>query len=219
MMTLLRRYFKPAALAGAAAILAAGCTHITYKLPDEFLSDGDLLMASMKDAALKAAANPALAAENGPFQLTSLATEEETENLLYSSFEDALVGALGAKVVEVVAAADKDEGVGAVKYRLIECRIVNAQADGGRVKRIGRTVAHIRIYGAAKGGLLWAGEYVGEAENVVPASAVAKLADDRIIPIGPQQPEAGQNPFVEPLLVTGITGALIYLFAISASAD
>jgi hypothetical protein len=87
-MILLRRYFKPAALAGAAALLAAGCTHITYKLPDEFLSDGDLLMASMKDAALKAAANPALAAENGPFQLTSLATEEEAENLLYSSFED-----------------------------------------------------------------------------------------------------------------------------------
>jgi len=118
--------------------------------------------------------------------------------------------------VEVIPEPTGEETV--IKYRLIESRIVNAKADGGRVKRVGRTIAHVRIYGI-DGELFWAGEYEGAFENVVPKKVVSKLKDERIEQIGPQRPEGGQNPFVEPLLVTGITGALIYLFALSASAE
>jgi hypothetical protein len=203
------------ALAGSALLLAA-CGNVAYKLPDEFLSDGDLLAASMAEVAANLGENRLLEAENGPFALENLAAEDEEHEWLYSRFEDAVAAELSTLGVEVVPEATGEET--AIKYRLIESRIVNAKADGGRVKRIGRTIAHVRIYGGA-GELFWAGEYEGAFENVVPKKVVTKLEDVRIELIWPLRREGGQNPFVEPLLVTGITGALIYLFALSASAE
>lgn len=215
-MERLRRYLgSVSAVAGAALVLAA-CGNVNYKLPDEFLSDGDLLAASMAEVAANLGENRLLDAENGPFVLENLAGEDDEYTWLYDRFEDAAAAELSSLGLEVVPEATGEETV--IKYRLIESRIVNAKADGGRVKRIGRTIAHVRIYGVG-GELFWAGEYEGSFENVVPKKVVSKLKDERIEQIGPQRPEAGQNPFVEPLLVTGITGALIYLFALSASAD
>jgi hypothetical protein len=202
-------------LAGSALLLAA-CGNVAYKLPDEFLSDGDLLAASMAEVAADLGGNRLLEAENGPFALENLAGEDDEYVWLYDRFEDAVAAELSSLGVEVVPEPTGEETV--IKYRLIESRIVNAKADGGRVKRIGRTIAHVRIYGGG-GELFWAGEYEGVFENVVPKKVVGKLKDERIEQIGPQRPEGGQNPFVEPLLVTGITGALIYLFALSASAE
>jgi len=215
-----RPYLKSVAAGAAAAVVLLGCAQVTYKLPDEYLNDGDLLTASIKAAVTKACDNPFVKADNGPFALVSLGTEDENKNLLYSRFEDALTAELSARGVGISpAGGESEEGGAAIKYRLVECRVLNAKADGGRVKRIGRTVAHIRIYTGGDEKLFWAGEYEGEFENVVPAKVVSKLVDERIEEIGPERPVAGQNPFVEPLLVTGITGALIYLFAISASAQ
>jgi hypothetical protein len=212
----LRRYLSPISALVGAAFLAAACGTVTYKLPDEFLSDGDLLGASMKEAATAMGENRLLAPENGPFALENLAAEDEEHGWLYDRFEDAVAAELAALGLEVVPEATGEESV--IKYRLIESRIVNAKADGGRVKRIGRTIAHVRLYGL-DGELFWAGEYEGVFENNVPRNVLSKLKDERIDQIGPQRPEGGQNPFVEPLLVTGITGALIYLFALSASAE
>jgi hypothetical protein len=202
------------ALAGSAFVLAA-CGNVAYKLPDEFLSDGELLAASMKETAAAIGENRLLEPENGPFALESLAGEEGDYGWLYSRFEDVLSAELATRGLEVTPEPEGGETV--IKYRLIESRIVNVKAAGGRVKRVGRTIAHIRIYGGG-GELFWAGEYEGTFENAVPKNVVSKLKDERIEQLGPQRPEAGQNPFVEPLLVTGITGALIYLFALSASA-
>lgn len=214
-----RPYVKSIAVAAAVAIMAVGCARVTYKLPDEFLNDGDLLTASIKAAVGKVCDNPYVKAENGPFALVCLDTEN-SGNLLYSRFDDALTAELSARGITVAAEGGEAESSGAaIKYRLVECRILNAKADGGRVKRIGRTVAHVRVYAGGEEALFWAGEYEGEFENVVPSKIVSKLVDERIEEIGPEKPVAGQNPFVEPLLVTGITGALIYLFAISASAQ
>jgi hypothetical protein len=214
-MDMLRRNLAPISAVAGLAFLAAACGKVTYKVPDEYLSDGELLAASMAAAASQLGENPMLEPENGPFVLENLAEEGEYD-WLNSRFQDEVAQELSNRGLDLLPEATGDEAV--IKYRLIESRIVNAKAERGNVKRIGRTIAHIRIYGAG-GELFWAGEYEGKFENVVPKGVVSKLADERIEQIGPQRPEAGQNPFVEPLLVTGITGALIYLFAISASAD
>lgn len=214
-MEILRRNLATISTLVALAFLAAACGKVAYKIPDEFLSDGELLAASMAAAATRLGENRTLAPENGPFVLESLGGEDEY-GWLYSRFEDVVAEELSSRGLEVLPEGTGEETV--LKYRLIESRIVNAKAEGGRVKRIARTIAHVRIYGAG-GELFWAGEYEGEFDNVVPKNVVSKLKDERVEQIGPQRPEAGQNPFVEPLLVTGITGALIYLFAISASAE
>jgi len=200
---------------GALAATLAACGGVTYELPAEYLRDGDLLAAAMNEAAAKFAANPKLTAEDGPYILASLAAEDDKSKILYDRLGDLLAAALADRGF-AVAPADAEDAA-KIEYRLVECRIVNAKADGGRVKRIGRTIVHARIYGRDAGELFWAGEYEGEAENVVPKNVVSKLTDERIVQVGPQRPEAGKNPFIEPLLVTGITGALIYLFAVSAS--
>jgi hypothetical protein len=214
-MGMLRRNLAPISTLAALAFLAAACGKVTYKIPDEFLSDGELLAASMAAAAAQLGENRVLEPENGPFVLESLGGEDEYV-WLYSRFEDVVAEELSSRGLEVLPEASGEETV--IKYRLIESRVVNAKTEGGRVKRVGRTIAHVRIYGAG-GELFWAGEYEGKFDNVVPKNVISKLKDERIEQIGPQRPEAGQNPFVEPLLVTGITGALIYLFAISASAE
>lgn len=211
-----RRYLGSISAMAVSALLVAGCGNVAYKLPDEFLSDGDLLAASMAEVAANLGENRLLEPENGPFALENLAGEDDEYQWLYDRFEDAVAAELSSLGVEVVPEPTGEETV--IKYRLIESRIVNVKAEGGRVKRIGRTIAHVRIYGG-EGELFWAGEYEGAFENAVPKKVVSKLKDERIEQIGPQRPEGGQNPFVEPLLVTGITGALIYLFALSASAE
>jgi hypothetical protein len=202
------------ALAGL-AFLAAACGKVTYAVPDEYMGDGELLAASMEVAASQLGENRVLQPENGPFALESLGEEGEYD-WLYSRFQDVLAQELSGRGLEVLPEASGEETV--VKYRLIECRVVNAKAERGHVRRVGHTVVHMRIYGVGEE-LFWAGEYEGDFENVVPKGVISKLEDERIEQIGPQRPEAGQNPFVEPLLVTGITGALIYLFAVSASAE
>ncbi len=211
------RKWKWAAALATAVTLCASCARVNYKLPDEYLSDGDLLTAALKAAVAKFGENGRLTAENGPFVLKSLAAEDDPSEVLYQRLEDILAAEIGTRGVDVVPA--DTENAAAIEYRIIECRIVNAKADGGRVKRTGRAVVHVRIYGHEGAELFWAGEYEGEFENVVPKNVVRKLADERIVQVGPEMPEAGQNPFLEPLLVTGITGALIYLFAVSASSQ
>jgi hypothetical protein len=215
-MQKIRRDLAPISTLVGLAFLAAACGEVAYKVPDEYLGDGELLAASMKAAAALLGENRMLLAENGPFVLERLDEEGGEYDWLYNRFEDEIAQELSSRGLDVLPEAGGEETV--IKYRLIESRVVNAKAGRGNVKRIGRTVAHIRIYGV-DGELFWAGEYEGEFENVVPKKVISKLADERIEQIGPQRPEAGQNPFVEPLLVTGITGALIYLFAISASAE
>jgi len=216
-MSAILKQGKLAAAVAAAAMVVASCGGVTYKLPDEYLGDGDLLAAAMKEAAAKFGANPQLQPDNGPYILKSLAAEDDPSVMLYQRFEDVLAAELAGRSLEVVPA--ETEGAAVVEYRFVECRIVNAKAEGGWVKRVGRAIVHLRIYGKEGGEMFWAGECQGEFENVVPKNVVRKLTDERIVQIGPQQPAAGQNPFIEPLLVTGITGALIYLFAVSASSQ
>jgi len=214
-----RPWLRAAAVCAATALVAASCANVTYKLPDEYLSDGDLLAAAISAAAAKFAANPLVTTDAGPYVLETLASEDEAANMLYQRLEDAFFTAMSERGLQVRPEATEDTPATVIKYRFVECRIVNAKAGAGRVKRVGRAVVHVRIYGKEAGELFWAGEYTGQFENVVPSSAISKLTDTRVEQIGPEQAEAGQNPFIEPLLVTGITGALIYLFAISASAQ
>ena len=215
-MEIFRRNLVPMSALAGLAFLAVACGKVTYAVPDEYLGDGELLAASMEVAAAQLGENPILRPENGPFVVESLGEEEGEYDWLYSRFEDVVSQELSIRGLEVLPEATGEET--AVKYRLIESRVVNAKAEQGQVRRIGHTVAHIRIFGVDDE-LFWAGEYEGDFENVVPKGVISKLEDERIEQIGPQRPEAGQNPFVEPLLVTGITGALIYLFAVSASSE
>ncbi len=154
-MVVWRRKLRGAAALAAAALLLTSCGNIAYKLPDEYLSDGELLAASMKAAVAKFGENSELVPENGPFVLANLATDTEGYEVLFDSFEDALAAELAARGLDVVANAEDNEGATTIKYRLVECRILNTKVGGGRVKRVGRTIAHFRIYGG--GGLFWAG--------------------------------------------------------------
>jgi len=210
-MDKLRNKYIPLLSIVAVSIIVAGCG-VDYALPEEYLSDGELLSESMDDAASKLVGTPSLTM-GGPYALMNLDEADEEYSILYNRFEDALSDAMGEAEVGV-AVGDEEDGSDSVKYRLLECRVLNEKSSRGKVKRVGRTIAHIRIFHSDE--MVWAGEVVGTFENEVPKGVVSKLADERITQIGPQAPEKGKNPFIEPLLVTGITGALIYLFAVSA---
>jgi hypothetical protein len=210
-MDKLRNKYIPLLSIVAVSIIVAGCG-VDYALPEEYLSDGELLSESMDDAASKLVGTPSLTM-GGPYALMNLDEADEEYSILYNRFEDALSDAMGEAEVGI-AVGDEDDGSDSVKYRLLECRVLNEKSSRGKVKRVGRTIAHIRIFHGDE--MVWAGEVVGTFENEVPKGVVSKLADERISQIGPQAPEKGKNPFIEPLLVTGITGALIYLFAVSA---
>jgi hypothetical protein len=210
-MNKLRNKYIPLISIVAASVIVAGCG-VDYALPGEYLSDGELLSESMDDAASKLVGTPSLTM-GGPYVLMNLDEADEEYSILYNRFEDALSDALGAAEVSVTVGGE-DDGGDSVKYRLLECRVLNEKSSRGKVKRVGRTIAHVRIFHAEE--MVWAGEVAGTYENEVPKGVVSELADERITQIGPQAPEKGKNPFIEPLLVTGITGALIYLFAVSA---
>jgi hypothetical protein len=211
-MDKLRNKYVPLLSIVAVSVIVAGCG-VDYALPEEYLSDGELLSESMDDAASKIIGTPSLTM-GGPYALTNLDEADEEYSILYNRFEDALSNAMVEAEVGVAGGGDEDDGSDSVKYRLLECRVLNEKSSRGKVKRVGRTIAHIRIFHSDE--MVWAGEVVGTFENEVPKGVVSKLADERISQIGPQAPEKGKNPFIEPLLVTGITGALIYLFAVSA---
>jgi hypothetical protein len=208
-MSISKRKYIPVISVAVAAAFAAGCG-VNYALPEEYLSDGELLSMSMEDAASKLIGTPSLTM-GGPYAISNLDEGGEDYLLLYTRFEDALTAALGDADVTVTTDADATDSI---RYRLLECRVLNEKASRGKVKRVGRTVAHIRVFHDDE--MVWAGEISGSYENEVPKKVVSSLTDERITQIGPQAPEKGKNPFVEPLLVTGITGALIYLFAVSA---
>ncbi|UCE27751.1 MAG: hypothetical protein JSW52_03070 [Candidatus Coatesbacteria bacterium] len=210
-MSKLRNRYIPLISIVAATVIVAGCG-VDYALPAEYLSDGELLSESMDDAASKLVGTPSLTM-GGPYVLTNLDEIDEEYSILYNRFEDALADALGETEVGVVSGGE-DDGADSVKYRLLECRVLNEKSSRGKVKRVGHTIAHIRIFHGDE--MVWAGEIAGSYENEVPKGVISKLVDERITEIGPQAPEKGKNPFIEPLLVTGITGALIYLFAVSA---
>ena len=211
-MSKLRNKYIPLISIVAALVIVAGCG-VDYALPGEYLSDGELLSESMDDAASKLVGTPSLTM-GGPYVLTNLDEADEEYSILYNRFEDALADAMGEAKVSVATGDGEDDDGDSVKYRLLECRVLNEKSSRGKVKRVGRTIAHIRIFHVDE--MVWAGEVAGTYENEVPKGVVSKLADERITQIGPQAPEKGKNPFIEPLLVTGITGALIYLFAVSA---
>ncbi|MCP4230091.1 MAG: hypothetical protein GY771_08080 [bacterium] len=192
--------------------LIAGCGP-EYVLPDEYLTDGELLSKSMDEAALKTIELPFINKEDSPYGITNLdADEEEDYAYLFNRFEDVLTENLSTSGISTT---DTEESNYQIKYRLVESQIVNKKARRGRVTRVGRTVVHLRVYDSSSE-MVWAGEAWGEYENEVPTKLISKLRDERISQIKPQEIEKGENPFIEPILVTGITGALIYLFAISA---
>jgi hypothetical protein len=64
--------------------------------------------------------------------------------------------------------------------------------------------------------MVWAGDFEGKVEDQVPNGIAKKLVDTRYEQIGQTVAEESANPYIEPLLVVGITGALIYLFTATA---
>lgn len=192
--------------------ILSGCG-TDYMLPQEYLADGELLSKSMDAAAVKIIDLPFIDKESSPYSITNLDADETDYDYLFYRFEDVLNENLSTNGIST---DDSEDPVGyQIKYRLIESQVVNKKTRRGRVTRVGRTVVHLRIYNDVSE-MVWAGEVWGEHENEVPTKVVSKLSDERIIQIQPQEIEKGENPFIEPILVTGITGALIYLFAISA---
>jgi len=194
--------------------ILAGCG-TDFELPNEYLTDGELLSKSMDEAATKLIDLPFISQDNSPYLITNLDEDETDYDYLFYRFEDILNEKLSTNGISTFPNTDEESEGYEIKYRLIESQVVNKKARRGRIIRVGRSVVHIRIYNDSSE-MAWAGEVWGEYENEVPTKVVSKLSDERITQIEPQEIEKGENPFIEPILVTGITGALIYLFAISA---
>jgi hypothetical protein len=98
-MRISRRKYIPVISVVVATVLAAGCG-VDYALPEEYLSDGELLSRSMEDAVSKLIGTPSLTM-GGPYVVSNLDEGEEDYSLLYDRFEDALSAALGDAEVAV----------------------------------------------------------------------------------------------------------------------
>jgi len=111
------------------------------------------------------------------------------------------------------------EGTYNLKYRLLTCMVEYEKAPSKMMNRKATSIIHVRIEDVDLGEVVWAGEIRGVAKDQVPKKYVEALIDSRYEQITATKEEGGTNPFIEPLLVTAITGGLIYLFAVSARSE
>jgi hypothetical protein len=102
-----------------------------------------------------------------------------------------------------------------VKFRVPECQ-VRYFHSGGMTERVASARYHIRLEDKTTNAVVWAGDFSSTATDKVPAEIAKKLMDTRFEQIGQKTEAETANPFIEPLLVVGITGALIYLFSATA---
>ena len=150
---------------------------------------------------------------NNPTIGEEISTEMEPGNFPTSEVE------VSTEEEEVSEFAGFAEGTYNLKYRLLTCMVEYEKAPSKMMNRKATSIIHVRIEDMDLGEVVWAGEIRGVAKDQVPKKYVEALIDSRYEQITATKEEGGTNPFIEPLLVTAITGGLIYLFAVSARSE
>lgn len=87
-----------------------------------------------------------------------------------------------------------------------------------KVERRSDVDLHFRLSDST-GAVIWAGEGRKQRRDIVPGGRVSELATPGIPFASPELESAGWDRVLEPIVVTGIVGGLIYLFYTSKSTD
>jgi len=143
--------------------------------------------------------------------------------------QSALLERLTARGHTVMAGpAPPDEAAGRPKYR-VTYRIVSCETTYPRVWRewvVGSRKVERRtrvdVYfqlSDGSGAVVWAGGVERERREVVPGSRVAELATPGQSFTAPEVAAGGWDKILEPIVVAGIVGGLIYLFYTSRSTN
>ena len=124
-------------------------------------------------------------------------------------------------------AAGEDEGGSPsyeISYRIVACETAYPRAwrewvvGSRKVER--RTTVDIRFQlSDATKTILWAGSGQRDKRDIVPGGRVAELTTPGQAFTAPELQTGGWDRIIEPVVVAGIVGGLIYLFYTSKSAD
>ena len=111
-----------------------------------------------------------------------------------------------------------------ISYRIVSCETSFPRAwrewvvGRRRVERKTRCDIHVRL-SDGRSAILWAGSVQRERREIIPGDRLAELATEGQPFASPQIASGGWDRVLEPVVVAGIVGGLIYLFYTSRSAD
>jgi hypothetical protein len=261
---MIRVTLKPTAVLALVSLLFVSCgPGLTKALPEQYITDGELMVKSMQSAVRQLADSIKIEGVNIGTVTNLDDTSSYNSQMVFNRLEDVFAQVFSERGMmtgmesgggqektltppkseikdkegktsnlttvtgeEGVSSSGSSTGGGELeeitqgnyqlKYRLLTCVVEYEKAKNGMTARKATTVLHVRLEDTSTSQLVWAGELRGIATDEVPNKYVKALVDKRYEQITPTKEKAGKNPLIEPLLVTAITGGLIYLFAVSA---
>jgi hypothetical protein len=190
----------------ALLFLTACSSGIKYVVKGDYKTDGELMEAALKAACDEVAKNPVFK----DYKVVSIENGE-------SDKASSTIGMAALSKLSTALLEREQEGTTnvAVKFMVTRCQTQYYDA-GNLTRRVATASYHIIVENKEDSLMLWAGDFEGQAEDQVPKGIAKKLIDTRYEQIGQTMVEESSNPYIEPLLVVGITGALIYLFTATA---
>jgi hypothetical protein len=190
----------------ALLILTACSSGIKYVVKGDYKTDGELMEAALKAACDEVAKNPAFKT----YKVVSIDNNESDKS-------NSTIGLAALSKLSTALLEREQEGTTNVVVKFIVTRCQTQYYDAGNLtRRVATASYHIIVEDKEDSLMLWAGDFEGQAEDQVPKGIAKKLIDTRYEQIGQTMVEESSNPYIEPLLVVGITGALIYLFTATA---
>jgi hypothetical protein len=261
---MIRQTLKPTVILALVSLLFMSCgTGLTKALPEQYITDGELMVKSMQSAVKQLADSIKIEGVTIGTVTNLEDTSGYTSQMVFNRLEDVFAQVFSERgmmtgletggteekpITEPKTESEDKEGINnnpgsstgeesviptgdittggevkeitqgsyQLKYRLLTCVVEYDKAKNNMTERKATTVLHVRLEDSSTSELVWAGELRGIATDEVPNKYVKALVDKRYEQITPTKEKGGKNPFIEPLLVTAITGGLIYLFAVSA---
>jgi hypothetical protein len=190
----------------ALLFLTACSSGIKYAIKGDYKTDGELMEAALKATSDEIAKNPVFK------QYKIISMENSESDKATTTIGKAAMSALSTALLDQDQAGTKNA---AVIFTVTRCQTQYYTA-GDLTRRVATAGYHIILEEKEDSAMVWAGDFEGKVEDKVPSGIAKKLVDSRYEQIGQTVAEESSNPYVEPLLVVGITGALIYLFTATA---
>jgi hypothetical protein len=190
----------------ALLFMTACSSGIKYAVKGDYKTDGELM-----EAALKAACDEI--AKSTVFKQYKVVSIENSETDKATS----TIGLAALSKLSTALLEREQEGTKNVVVKFLVTRCQTQYQDAGSMtRRVATASYHLIVEEKEDSLMVWAGDFEGKAEDQVPKGIAKKLVDTRYEQIGQTVAEESANPYIEPLLVVGITGALIYLFTATA---
>lgn len=191
-------------------LLATACSSgVRYTVKGDYKTDGELMEQALVNASEEAMKNSTI----GKCKIVGV--EMIDTDAASDPLKQVASNVLSSTLLESETSGDKEV---IAKFRVPECQ-VKYYHSGSMTERIAYARYHIRLEDKTTSSLVWAGDFSSKAEDKVPTELAKKLIDTRFEQIGQKVEAETANPFIEPLLVVGITGALIYLFSATAQSN